>query len=128
MLKIHNRIQKFLFIGFTALNSTLSCLSIASASQYEFTTLAGRAGGWGSEDGQRDSARFKEPAGIARDSAGNFYIADTGNHTIRKISTAMTGTQTVTSIDAQWERVTVEEPAPPATAPSAFARVQVSLP
>ena len=41
---------------------------------------------------------------------------------------AMTGTQTVTSIDAQWERVTVEEPAPPATAPSAFARVQVSLP
>ena len=41
---------------------------------------------------------------------------------------AMTGTQTVTSIDSQWERVTVQEPAPPATAPSAFARVQVSLP
>ncbi len=41
---------------------------------------------------------------------------------------AMAGTQTVTSIDAQWERVTVQEPAPPATAPSAFARVQVSLP
>ncbi|MEO5715846.1 MAG: kelch repeat-containing protein, partial [Luteolibacter sp.] len=40
----------------------------------------------------------------------------------------MTGTQTVTYIDAQWERVSVEEPAPPATAPSAFARVQVSLP
>ncbi len=40
----------------------------------------------------------------------------------------MTGTQTVTSIDAQWERVTVEESAPPATAPSAFARVQVALP
>jgi hypothetical protein len=41
---------------------------------------------------------------------------------------SMTGTQTVTSIDSQWERVSVEEPAPPATAPSAFARVQVSLP
>ncbi len=41
---------------------------------------------------------------------------------------AMTGTQTVTSIDTQWERVTVEEPAPPATAPSAFGRVRVSLP
>jgi hypothetical protein len=41
---------------------------------------------------------------------------------------AMSGTPTVTTIDAQWERVTVEEPAPPATAPSAFARVQVSLP
>ena len=42
--------------------------------------------------------------------------------------TAMSGTQTVTSIDAQWERVSVEEPAPPATAPRAFARVQVTLP
>ncbi|MEY4568900.1 MAG: hypothetical protein RLZZ398_339 [Verrucomicrobiota bacterium] len=42
--------------------------------------------------------------------------------------TTMTGTQTVTSIDAQWERVSVEEPAPPATAPRAFARVQVTLP
>jgi alpha-tubulin suppressor-like RCC1 family protein len=41
---------------------------------------------------------------------------------------AMSGTPTVTTIDAQWERVTIEEPAPPATAPSAFARVQVSLP
>jgi hypothetical protein len=41
---------------------------------------------------------------------------------------AMTGTQTVTSIDSQWERVSVEEPAPPATTPSAFARVQVALP
>ena len=44
------------------------------------------------------------------------------------VFSAMTGTQTVTFINAQWERVTVEEPAPPATAPSAFARVQVSLP
>jgi hypothetical protein len=41
---------------------------------------------------------------------------------------AMTGTQTVTSIDYQWERVTVIEPAPPATAPRAFARVSVGLP
>ena len=59
----------------------------AQASQYEFTTFAGRAGGWGSEDGPRDSARFKEPQGIARDSAGNLYVADTGNHVIRKIAT-----------------------------------------
>lgn len=40
----------------------------------------------------------------------------------------MTGTQTITSIDAQWERVSVEEAVPPATSSSAFARVQVSLP
>ena len=40
----------------------------------------------------------------------------------------MTGTQTVSSIDAQWERVTVDEPAPPATVPRSFARVTVTLP
>ena len=41
---------------------------------------------------------------------------------------AMSGTLTVTAIDAQWERVTVREPAPPAIAPHTFARVQVTLP
>ena len=40
----------------------------------------------------------------------------------------MAGTQTVTAIDAQWERVSVEEPAPPSTAPRAFVRVQIALP
>ena len=40
----------------------------------------------------------------------------------------MTGTPTVTAIDALWEHVTVDEPAPPVTAPNAFARVRLSLP
>lgn len=40
----------------------------------------------------------------------------------------MTGTQTVTPFDAQWERVTVEEPVATATSASIFARVQVILP
>ena len=33
-------------------------------------------------------ARFNQPVGIARDSSGNLYVADSGNHTIRKISPA----------------------------------------
>lgn len=41
---------------------------------------------------------------------------------------AMTGAEVVTAIDAQWERVTVEEPAPYSTSLSLFARVQVTLP
>ncbi|MCW1924498.1 hypothetical protein OKA05_18170 [Luteolibacter arcticus] len=43
---------------------------------------------------------------------------------------SMTGTQVITRIDDQWERVSVEETTPPTTttATSGFARVQVTLP
>jgi len=50
------------------------------------TTLAGRAGTTGSADGTGGAARFKEPAGVAVDSAGNVFVADTGNQTIRKVT------------------------------------------
>lgn len=50
------------------------------------TTLAGTAGASGSADGTGAAARFSGPSGIAVDSAGNVYVADLGNHTIRKIT------------------------------------------
>jgi sugar lactone lactonase YvrE len=49
-------------------------------------TLAGLAGTPGSGDGSGSSARFKEPAGLAVDAAGNVFVADTGNSTLRKIT------------------------------------------
>jgi sugar lactone lactonase YvrE len=52
------------------------------------TTLAGRAGSEGSADGSRAAARFLTPQGIACDAAGNLYVADTDNDTIRKITPA----------------------------------------
>ncbi len=52
---------------------------------YRWTTLAGRAG-IGAEDGPRTDARFSNPHGLTYDLAGNLFVADTGNHTIRKIS------------------------------------------
>ncbi|MBI3416084.1 MAG: hypothetical protein HY043_12365, partial [Verrucomicrobia bacterium] len=52
------------------------------------TTLAGLAGSWGSTDGTGSNARFFQPQGVAVDSAGNVYVADTFNHTIRKVSPA----------------------------------------
>jgi hypothetical protein len=50
---------------------------------YTFTTLAGKAS-YGSADGTGDQAQFNYPEGIAVDNAGNLYVADTDNHTIRK--------------------------------------------
>src|SRR5258706_11149484 len=52
-----------------------------------FNTLAGLATG-GSADGSGNSARFNNPCGVATDTSGNVYVADTFNHTIRKISPA----------------------------------------
>src|SRR3989339_506683 len=48
------------------------------------TTLAGLAGTLGSTDGIGSAARFKNPYGVTTDGI-NVYVADYGNHTIRKI-------------------------------------------
>jgi len=50
------------------------------------TLFAGQAGSPGSQDGAGADARFKSPGGVAADGAGNIYVADTGNNTIRKIT------------------------------------------
>jgi sugar lactone lactonase YvrE len=50
------------------------------------TTLAGSSGLAGSEDGTGAGARFRNPEGVAVDSAGNLYVSDTANHTIRKVT------------------------------------------
>jgi DNA-binding beta-propeller fold protein YncE len=48
------------------------------------STLAGD-GTAGFRDGESAQARFREPTGVAVDAAGMIYLADTGNHRIRKI-------------------------------------------
>jgi sugar lactone lactonase YvrE len=52
------------------------------------STFAGQPGHLGSADGQGSAARLRMPAGLALDAVGNLYVADQGNHTIRKITSA----------------------------------------
>ncbi len=52
------------------------------------TTFAGLAGVPGTNDGPATSARFNRPVGVVVDTAGNVFVADAGNHAIRKISSA----------------------------------------
>ena len=58
------------------------------------TTFAGQPGLSGTADGPVASARFYYPQGMVADGTGNLYVADTYNHTIRKI----TASGTVTTI------------------------------
>jgi sugar lactone lactonase YvrE len=48
------------------------------------TTLAG--GREGFADGSGPAAAFHTPSALARDAEGNLYVADTGNHAIRKVT------------------------------------------
>lgn len=50
----------------------------------DVSTLAGSYIGF--VDGTSASAQFKYPSGVAIDAIGNVYVADSGNHKIRKIS------------------------------------------
>ena len=52
------------------------------------STLAGSPKQPGSTDGIGSNARFDSPKAVAVDVNGNVYVADTGNHTIRKITPA----------------------------------------
>ena len=72
-----------LFVADT-FNSTIRKVTSAGV----VTTLAGTAGSTGSTDGTGSAARFKRPLDITVDTAGNVFVVDTENHTIRKITSA----------------------------------------
>lgn len=63
-------------------NYTIRKIALATGA---VTTLAGSAGKMGSADGIGAAARFSYPSGVAADGAGNLYVVDSGNSTIRKV-------------------------------------------
>ncbi|OAM88552.1 DNRLRE domain-containing protein [Termitidicoccus mucosus] len=65
-------------------NATIRALSRDAT----VSAFAGGIGVHAHADGQAAAARFDHPEGIASDADGNLYVADTGNHVIRKITPA----------------------------------------
>ena len=64
-------------------NHVIRKISAAGA----MSVLAGKPGVSGSADGpRRRGALLRAPTGVAVDGAGNVYVADTGNQTVRRIA------------------------------------------
>lgn len=63
-----------------------SCCVVKKFLNGAITTFAGSAEQQGSSDGQGSAARFTSLQDITRDSAGNLFVTDRNNSTIRKIT------------------------------------------
>ena len=60
---------------------------IRKVSNGVITTVAGNGSpGFGGDNGLATNAQLNDPLGVAVDSAGNLYIADTNNYRIRKVT------------------------------------------
>ena len=71
----------FLYVSDTG-NQLIRKVTLSGAA----TTVAGKAGEWGTADGAGTNARFSAPMGLCIGTDGNLYIADSTNHTIRSMT------------------------------------------
>src|SRR5688572_20262392 len=68
----------------------LGCIPLLASvglAQAIVTTVAGSGTrGFAGDGGPATAAQFADPAGLALDSVGNLYIADSGNNRVRKVT------------------------------------------
>jgi DNA-binding beta-propeller fold protein YncE len=70
-------------------------------------TYAGTIGGYSGDGGQAGLARISQPFGLAAGADGSLYIADSGNHRVRRVGpigviSTVAGTGTAGSSGRQW--------------------------
>jgi hypothetical protein len=78
-----------LYLALHDAHSIMRLTLSAQAQSMDATLFAGAANtytGAGSQDGTGSAARFNGPRGIAFGPDGDLFVADTGNHTIRRIT------------------------------------------
>ena len=70
---------------------------VASAQQYFASTIAGTGGspGWSGDGGPALSAQFTNPTRVAVDAAGNLFIADYTNYSVRRVDKVSGNVSTV---------------------------------
>jgi len=79
---------------------TLTGSDPRSSSSYTVSTVAGLAGSAGYADGAGIIARFSRPLGMASDTDGRIYIADSSNNAIRTLTPAFDATVQITTLAA----------------------------
>ena len=67
-------------------NNAIRRITPFHTNQWGLTTIAGNSGAIGSADGPGAQAEFYFPNGIVADAAGNLYVTDQDNDTIRKLT------------------------------------------
>jgi sugar lactone lactonase YvrE len=65
------------------------------------TTIAGSSAGFAGDNGSATSAQLDLPTALALSTSGDLYLADTGNHRIRKIAAATGNITTIAGSGAQ---------------------------
>lgn len=75
-------------VYFTQLGDVVRRVRLSEEAWPELVTIAGTYFVPGSADGTGSAARFSDIGGIACDAHDELYVADRGNHTIRKVTTA----------------------------------------